>query len=58
MKQRNREKLQRAIGIIEGASFSASEKVQDALALASDILDAILTDEEKQEERNDRRLDY
>ena len=51
MKQSNRETLQRAIGIIEGASYGASERVQDALTLAAELLDAVLIDEEKQEER-------
>ena len=49
MTQNNREKLQRAIGIIEGASFGASTEVQDALALACEIIDSILDDEEEQE---------
>ena len=47
MKQINRETLQRAIGIIEGASFNAKGGVQDALALAVDLLDTILNDEEE-----------
>lgn len=47
MKLNNRETMQRAIGIIEGASFGASSRVQDALAIACDMLDEILNDEEK-----------
>lgn len=50
MKQRNRETIQRALGIIEGASYGASSRVQDALALASDLLDSILDDEEEVEQ--------
>ena len=44
MTQDNRERLQRAVGIIEGASYGANSKVQDALALACDIIDNILDD--------------
>jgi hypothetical protein len=50
MKQSNRELMERAIGIIEGVSFCVSEKVQDALALAVDMLEKVLNDEEKEEE--------
>lgn len=54
MTQKNRESLQRAIGIIEGASFGASAKVQDALALACEIIDSILDDEEEQGKSEDK----
>ena len=49
MTRNNRENLQRAIGIIEGISYSAGTRVQDALCTACEILDDILRDEEKQE---------
>ena len=47
MKTTNREAMHRAIGIIEGASFGANSRVQDALALATELLDSILSDEEE-----------
>ena len=47
MKLDNRETMQRAIGIIEGASWGASSRVQDALAVACEMLDAILNDKEE-----------
>jgi len=43
----NRETMQRAIGIVEGASFGANARVQDALAVAVEMLDGILKEEEK-----------
>ena len=58
MTQNNREKLQRAIGIIEGASFGASAKVQDALALACDILDSIANDEAEEGEDKNAKADF
>ena len=57
MKQINRETLQRAIGIIEGASFNAKGGVQDALALAVDLLDTILNDEEEGADNEQREAD-
>lgn len=48
MTQENRETMQRALGIIEGASFGANSRVQNALALACEMLDNVLNDEEKQ----------
>ena len=47
MTQNNRETMQRAIGVIEGALYGASERVQDALALAVELLDAVLNDKEE-----------
>ena len=47
MKLNNRETMQRAVGIIEGASFGANTRVQDALALATELLDSVLNDEEE-----------
>ena len=46
MTQNNRESIQRAVGIIEGVSFVVSEKVQDALVVVIEILDAVLEKEE------------
>lgn len=53
MKLDNRETMQRAIGIIEGASYGANTRVQDALITAVEMLDAILND--KEEGANDER---
>lgn len=47
MKPDNRETMQRAIGIIEGASYGAGTRVQDALITAVEMLDAILNDKEE-----------
>lgn len=54
MTQNNRETMQRAIGIIEGVSWGAPQRVGDALAVACEMLDAILNDEEEgaTDERN------
>lgn len=54
MKQTNRETLQRAIGIVEGTSYGANQRVQDALIIAVEMLDAILNDKEEgaDDERN------
>lgn len=43
----NRETMQRAIGIIEGVSWGASQRVVDALSVAAEMLDAILNDKEE-----------
>ena len=45
MKQESRETMERAIGIIEGVSFGAACRVQDALAMVVDMLDGVLNDE-------------
>lgn len=45
MKQDNRETMQRALGIIEGASYGANSRVQDALLCACEMLDSVLKDE-------------
>ncbi|MBO4979443.1 MAG: hypothetical protein J6D16_03455 [Clostridia bacterium] len=47
MKPENREMIQRAIGIIEGASWGANARVQDALAVAVEMLDGVLKEESK-----------
>ena len=46
MTLKSRETMNRALGIIEGASYGASARVQDALALAVELLDSVLNDEE------------
>lgn len=48
MKLDNRETMQRAIGIIEGASYGAGSRIQDALSLACELLDSVLSDKEEQ----------
>jgi hypothetical protein len=50
MKQDNRETMHRAIGIIEGTMYGAAERIQDALTLAVEMLDNVLSDEEKNDE--------
>ncbi len=45
MTLKNREAMNRAIGIIEGASYGASEKVQNALCNALEILESVLEEE-------------
>ena len=45
MKINSVETMQRALGIIEGASFGATARVQDALALAVEMLDEVLKSE-------------
>lgn len=47
MKAENREAMERAIGIIIGASYGSSQRVQDALALAEEMLEAVLKQEER-----------
>ena len=47
MTPENRETMQRAIGIIEGASWGANARVQDALAVAVEMLDGVLKEESK-----------
>ena len=47
MKQINRETLQRAIGIVEGVSFAVTGGAENALVAVVEMLDSVLTDEEK-----------
>ena len=49
MTQKNRETMQRAVGIIEGAMYGASERVQDALILATELIDSVMDSEVKTE---------
>jgi flagellin-specific chaperone FliS len=48
MKKKNKELMQRAIGIIEGVSFCLDSDKSGALVTAVEMLDAIVTDEEKE----------
>lgn len=57
MTQNNRESMQRAIGIIEGASYGASTRLQDALITAVEMLDAILNDKEEGADNEQREAD-
>ena len=45
MTQDNRETMQRAIGILEGAYFVASTKVQDAIQCAVEMIDGVMNSE-------------
>ena len=47
MTQENRETIQRALGILEGVSYGAEERVQDAISLAVGMISAVLDKEEK-----------
>lgn len=47
MKQKNKEFMQRAIGIIEGVSFCLDAEKSSALVTAVEMLDSIVTDEER-----------
>ena len=47
MTAESRESMERAIGIIEGVSFCVPQNVQDALAVAADILESVLSGEEQ-----------
>lgn len=49
MTRTNVEVLNRAIGMIEGASFGAPDKVQSALSCVVDMLEGILNDPEEEE---------
>ena len=45
MKQKNRETMERAIGIVEGLSWVAEEKMSEALLTVCEMLDAVMRDE-------------
>lgn len=49
MKQKNRETMERAIGIVEGLSWVAEEKMSEALVTVCEMLDAVMKDEETEE---------
>lgn len=48
MKQENREKIIRALGILEGIWFSASPKTQDGIVSATEMLEDALDKEGKE----------
>lgn len=48
MTPENRETIQRAIGIIEGVAFTSTEATQEALFAATEMLDSVLNDKEKE----------
>lgn len=48
MKRKNKDLMQRAIGIIEGVSFCIGGEQASALVTAVEMLDAIVADEEKE----------
>lgn len=50
MKSESRESIQRAIGIIEGISYTVGSRAQDALSTALEIIDAVLAEENKLKE--------
>ena len=47
MNRENIELLQRAVGIIEGVSFTVEPAVRDALDVAREMIDSVLDDEER-----------
>lgn len=49
MSNENRETIQRALGILEGVAYGAAERVQDAIALAVDMISEVLDKEAKDE---------
>lgn len=49
MKQKNRETMERAIGIVEGLSWAAEGKMSEALTTVCEILDAAMRDEGTEE---------
>ena len=51
MTQDNRETMQRAIGMIEGAYCVAKPQVQHALQCAVEMLDEVMNKEEEREEK-------
>lgn len=50
MKTTNREVLCRAVGILEGTAYGAAQRVIDAVALACELIDSILDDDEEKED--------
>ena len=50
MKTTNREILCRAVGILEGVSYGAAQRVIDAVALACELIDSVINDDEEDEE--------
>lgn len=48
MNQKNRETMQRAIGLVEGVAWVSDEKQSDALMAAVEMLDTVMKDEEEE----------
>lgn len=55
MTQENRETMNRAIGILEGAAYGAAERVIDAISLATEMLSSVLDEEAKHGNSNESR---
>ena len=55
MTKENRETMNRALGILEGASYGAAERVIDAISLAVEMLNNVLDEEEKHENNSQPR---
>lgn len=49
MTQKNRETMERAIGIIEGVAWVSEEKINNPLITVCEMLDTVLKDEEKEQ---------
>ena len=47
MKATNREILCRAVGILEGASYGAAERVIEAISIACELIDSVIDDDEE-----------
>jgi hypothetical protein len=48
MNQKNRETMQRAIGLVEGVAWASDEKQSDALMAVVEMLDTVMKDEEEE----------
>lgn len=57
MKRKNRERVERAIGIIEGISWVSNDETSNALTTVCEILDAVLLDEEREYKVQAKRKD-
>lgn len=53
MTRTNVEVLNRAIGMIEGVSFAAPDKLQNALSCVADMLEGILNDPKEEETKKE-----
>lgn len=49
MTQENRETMQRALGVIEGIMYYADKNAQEALILATELIDSVMDSEVKNE---------
>ena len=50
MKTTNREVLCRTVGILEGVSYGAAQRVIDALAVAVELIDSVIDDDGEKED--------